>query len=311
MSKDKIYRPSAVLGAVLLIGVGAFFLYGNFHPAWDPWPLVARYWPVLLILLGLAKLWDYLWLRTHPDSTPSRGLSAGIIVLILAVVFIGIGLTRGRVSRRVNHESQSVERRGMEAVRARIEMNAGELRLSGGATKLLEADFDYAEAEGKPRVKYEASGGQGDLTIIQQENHFSGFNVGPTRNDWDLRLNNDVPLDLKLRMGAGRTDLRLKGLSLTRLDIKMGAGELEADLTGDWKHDLDATIQGGVGSATIRLPRDVGVRVNAVGGLGAINPGDLMKSGGAYVNEAYGKSATTLRLSVAGGIGEINLRQEK
>src|SRR3990172_8571171 len=132
MSKDKIYRPSAVLGAVLLIAVGGFFLYGNFHPAWDPWPLVARYWPVLLILLGVAKLWDYLWLRGHPDSTPTRGLSGGIIALIIIVVFVGIGLGRSRASRRVVHESQSVERRGTEAVRARIEMNAGEIRLSGG-----------------------------------------------------------------------------------------------------------------------------------------------------------------------------------
>jgi hypothetical protein len=96
-------------------------------------------------------------------------------------------------------------------------------------------------------------------------------------------------------------------MAVRRLDVDIGAGELQIDLTGPWDQDLDARIQGGVGEATVRLPREVGVRVQATGGLGGINAQGLRKEGGYYVNDAYGKSDVRLRISVTGGIGQINL----
>jgi hypothetical protein len=112
---------------------------------------------------------------------------------------------------------------------------------------------------------------------------------------------------MSVELGAGRAELTLGKLSLNKLDLRMGAGETIVDLTGDWKNDLAAEIRGGVGRATVRLPRDVGVRVTAAGGIGAINAHDLRKEGDAYVNDAYRKSPVTLRVDVEGGVGEINL----
>jgi predicted membrane protein len=90
----------------------------------------------------------------------------------------------------------------------------------------------------------------------------------------------------------------------------MGAGEVNLDLTGPRKQDLSADIQGGVGKAQIRLPKDIGVRAHAKGGIGSINVHGLTKDGDEYVNAAYGKSSTTIDLNVQGGIGEIDLNQE-
>jgi hypothetical protein len=183
-------------------------------------------------------------------------------------------------------------------------MAAGELKVAGGASKLLEADFDYSEAEGKPNVAYNVTGNQGQLSITQSG---EGVHFGRTHNNWNLRFANDVPMELKIEMGAGQGNLRLGGLLLTKLNLEMGAGQVTVDLTGDWKRDIDADIQGGVGAATIRLPNNVGVRVHAAGGIGSINAHGLEREGDAYVNDAYGKSAVTLRLNIEGGIGTINL----
>ena len=184
-------------------------------------------------------------------------------------------------------------------------MPAGELRVSGGATKLMEADFNYDEAEGKPETSYHVSGGTGELDVTQPGKK---FHFGPAHNEWNIRLANEVPMQLKVDMGAGHSDLKVGGLSLTRLDISMGAGQFTADLTGDWKKDLDAEIHGGVGHAIILLPEDVGVRVHATGGIGSINSGGLKRDGDEYVNDMYGKSPVTLRLDVSGGVGNIDLR---
>jgi hypothetical protein len=112
---------------------------------------------------------------------------------------------------------------------------------------------------------------------------------------------------MTVNMGAGRATLTLSGMALSRLELNMGAGETTVDLTGGWKKDLSAQIHGGVGRATIRLPKDVGVHVAAQGGLGRINASDFQKQGDAYVNDQYGKSTVTLRIEVEGGVGEINL----
>jgi predicted membrane protein len=87
----------------------------------------------------------------------------------------------------------------------------------------------------------------------------------------------------------------------------MGAGKTTVDLTGDYAQGFEASIEGGVGEATVLLPSEVGVRANAAGGLGKINAEGLQKKGNSYVNDAYGDSDVTLRVDVQGGIGEINL----
>ncbi len=296
-------RRSSLVGAVLLVALGLLFLYSNFRPGLDPWPLLSRYWPLLLIFMGLGKVWDQF--RSRDNSQAGRAwLGGGEIAVILLLVIAGIALSFQTASRRL-HDVEAIDRQGSEPVRVHIQMPAGELKLSGGANKLMEADFNYDEAEGKPETSYHVSGGTGELDVTQPGKK---FHFGPAHNDWNIRLANDVPMQLKVDMGAGQSDLKVGGLSLTRLDISMGAGQFTADLTGDWKKDLDAEIHGGVGHAIILLPEDVGVRVHATGGIGSINSGGLKRDGDEYVNDMYGKSPVTLRLDVSGGVGNIDLR---
>ena len=200
MAKDTIYRRGSIVGALLLVGLGALFLYANLRGL-NPWPLVSRWWPLLLILLGLGKLWDHFRQRSHPDAAGTAGLSGGVIAVLIVLLLFGIALRRERGTQRNVRRSETIERQGAESVRVRIEMPAGELRLAGGANKLLEADFDYSEAEGKPKVTYDVTGSLGQLSVTQTS---AGVHFGQTRNNWDLRLGSDVPMELRIEMGAGQ-----------------------------------------------------------------------------------------------------------
>jgi hypothetical protein len=293
---------SSLVGALLLVALGLFFLYSNFRPGLDPWPLLSRYWPVLLIFLGAGKVWDHLRPR---DASQAGGawLSGGEIAVILLLIIAGIALGFQTPSQKI-HTIETADRQELEPVQVHIQMPAGELKLSGGAGKLMEADFNYDEAEGKPEISYHVSGGTGQLDLTQPGRK---FHMGPTRNNWDLRFANDVPMELRVEMGAGQSEFKVGDLSLTKLEIHMGAGQVTTDLTGNWKKDLAAEIHGGVGHAIVRLPVDVGVRVHATGGIGSISAGGLKREGDEYVNEMYGKSPVTLRLDIAGGVGNIEL----
>jgi len=229
-------------------------------------------------------------------------LLATLATVLSAVACVGNGrLQEGSLLT----ESRSVKLGQARKIRVELQMGAGELQLAGGAKDLLEAEFAYASSRWKPQMDYSVTGAQGLLTIRQPKG--SSGPMGPGRNKWDLRLNDAVPVDLSVELGAGESKLTLGSLSLTSFDLNTGVGETLVDLTGDLKNSLEARIHGGVGQATVQLPRNVGVRVHAEGGIGQVRASQLKKEGDFYVNDMYGKSPVTLRVEVQTGVGEIHL----
>jgi N-terminal domain of toast_rack, DUF2154 len=225
-----------------------------------------------------------------------------VVLLVVAPVFLGSCGAQGQGVGELRSESQAVDPENAQSVVAELRMGADELKATGGADALIEADFAYNVADWQPEV----SGETDELSVEQGSGEDAPFG-GDARNEWDLRFNDDVPLDLSVEMGAGESDLDLDSLALTGLNLAMGAGVTTVDLTGDYEQNLAANIEGGLGEAAVLLPSEVGVRVNAQGGLGQINAEGLRSEGEAYVNDAYGDSDVTLEVDVRGGIGEINL----
>jgi N-terminal domain of toast_rack, DUF2154 len=208
---------------------------------------------------------------------------------------------------KMQRESKSVDPKNAQSARAQLKMGAGELHLTGGADQLMEGEFSYNVSEWKPKVSYDLSGEKGELVVKQGSAEGAGLS-GDARNEWNLRLNDEVPTDLVVQMGAGESDLDLDSLALTGVNLQMGAGKTTVDLTGDYAQDFEASIQGGVGEATVLLPSEVGVKAKAEGGLGTINAKGLQTVGNSYVNDAYGESDVNLSVDVQGGVGEINLK---
>ena len=229
------------------------------------------------------------------------------VAAIAAAMFLGAcGPQRVEVGE-LRTQTRSVDAEDAESVRANLRIALGELNVSGGADELMEADFAYNVSAWEPRVNYELGGDTGELNV-EQQGLGEGIPNRDVRNEWDLRLNDDIPMDLAVQMGGGVGNLDLDSLILTGLNLDMGAGATMVDLTGDWERDLSAVVRGGAGEVTLLLPSQTGVRVNAGTRLGRVNAEGLRKEGEAFVNGAYGDSDTTLEVDVSGGVGQINLR---
>jgi hypothetical protein len=310
MAQSGNVRRGSIGGAIIIIAIGVLFLIFNLRPDFNPWPIVARYWPLILIFAGLGMVWDSFMNRRNPDHAGTRWISGAALALLILAILFGVTSWHGRRNVGNYHrDTKSVDRQHAKSVSADINIPSGQLTLSGAPVSLVDADFDYNELEGKPDVQYSVEGDRGQLDITQKRE--GGVHMANTRNNWTLRMANDIPIDLSVNMGAGHDDLRLRDMNVTRLEVNMGAGELDLDLTGQRKTDLDATIQGGVGSATVRLPKDVGVEVHATGGIGSISAHGLKRDGDAYVNDAFGKTPTSIKMTIEGGVGEINLIEEQ
>jgi hypothetical protein len=197
-----------------------------------------------------------------------------------------------------------------EELHATVRMGAGEMLLEAGGADALDGIFEYRPSSVKPLVSYEVAGTgtpTGDLLIEQPD--FQPNMIGNMKNVWTIRLSKDVPLVLDVELGAGESDLNLSGLDLRELSVGMGVGDTTLDFSGTWSHDVSAQLQAGIGQVTMRLPADVGVRVTARrGGIGSFVADDGFTSdNGVFTNTAFGKTASTIDITVQRGIGEVRL----
>jgi len=231
------------------------------------------------------------------------------VIMLLAISGCAPARSHARSLARVGElqtRSESIALDGSKTERVDIFMGAGELDVSGGASELLQAKFTYNVAELEPQVKH--SGGTLSVRTPDAVADVSSlWKLADYRYEWDVHLNDNVPMEMHVDMGPGNANLKLGSLSLTRLDLDTGVGLITVDLTGSWQEDLDARINGGLGALTVRLPGNACVRVDVEGGLGNVNAQGLTKAGNDYVNNACGESGATLRIDIAAGVGNINL----
>jgi len=298
------HRPS-IVGALIVIAVGVFLLIVNLYPALDAWRLIDRYWPVVLILIGVGKVIESFRYRGAPgDPNPPHTSPMPYIVLVIVVLLCVGMLKEGRVQASL-HDSHALDVGAAKDVNAKLNMATGKLTITGGAERLLDGDFNYLPSDGKPLVDYSVTNGRGNIDISQpNDSHIRMMN---SHNVWDLRFSDKIPLDADVTLGAGEANLDARGIDLRNLLVNIGTGALNLNLTGPREHNLNATVKGGIGSATIELPKDIGVSVHTSGGIGAVVTHGLTENSHDYTNDAFGKSPATIYLTVEGGIGKIEL----
>ncbi len=295
MPQDDRKPKTSLVMPILLITIGGLFLLRNWNPGFEPYHILKTYWPLILILVGLGKIWDSSRNRAAGQATTgiALGSTLGVVAFVVVIVILLGHYQKTRhhddaddnFARHTSHVIEMRDLQGAKSVSAVLHMGAGELNVSGGSAHLVNADFH----------------------VDQESGH---TNFGPSNNAWDLNFTNDVPFTLRVDMGAGQGNLKLHGMNVTDVELHMGAGKVVLDLTGPRKSDLNVSVKGGVGQATVRLPKDVGVIAHAAGGIGSVRAEGLHENGSEYKNDAYGKTSHTIKLDVQGGIGEIELIEE-
>jgi hypothetical protein len=208
MSLNDRQPKTSLVMPILLITVGAVFLFKNWHPGFEPYQILRTYWPLILILVGLGKIWDSSRQRAAAPGERNTGIALGSTLGIVAFVFVLVILlghyqkTRGHETHGqyfANHTQQTIDLQGAKSVSADLHMGAGQLNVSGGSGHLLNAEFHFDRKWDEPTVDYRVSDGKGIMDVNQERGH---TNFGPSDNTWDLDFTDEVPLDLRVEMGA-------------------------------------------------------------------------------------------------------------
>lgn len=104
--------------------------------------------------------------------------------------------------------------------RISIEMGAGTLDISDGASALIEGTIQYNVANWEPTVKRSDD----QIRLYQETSGNVGIPDGEIENEWDLQFGS-APIDLNLSTGAYEGNLDLSGLSITNLTVSDGASK--------------------------------------------------------------------------------------
>lgn len=153
---------------------------------------------------------------------------------------------------------------------------------------------------------------------------------------WNVALSPDVPINLAIQGGVGKSDIDLSGLQITGLHVRCGVGQISMTLppvdasyttkveggVGQFKLQAPTGASGkleinaGIGNIEIVIPHNTAVRLNAKTGLGNIEVPDHFQQmkGGEFFGErewkteGYELADHRLVIEYKGGIGQFKIK---
>jgi len=222
----KLRRPS-LLGGLLWTGLGVLFLLYNFSIGPNVWRMAARYWPILLILLGLGKVIDYF--RQKEGVSIRFGEVMGIMFLVL----IGTAVTK-------------VSNTNFGRVISELPIEIGGSSVHPG--RWIGTSYSYSE-----EASYPVPSG----TALQIENSYGQVALSPgSDGEVRVRLRKVVYQneESRAKMIAGEIKLEAGPESITE---PQGAVKPEAEPTAKAKPEAEPAAKGKPGSVfVIRTNRD-------------------------------------------------------
>jgi hypothetical protein len=137
-------------------------------------------------------------------------------------------VTRNIQTGPVQQASRQVQLDGAERVKVGVQFGGGELEIKAGGEPLLDGEFIYNMPDLEPEIVYDVRDRQGELLVRHKENRIEwDRSITEMRNEWRLRLTQDVPLSLDIDVGASTGRLELGGLRIVDLDLAAGAADVQ------------------------------------------------------------------------------------
>jgi Cell wall-active antibiotics response 4TMS YvqF len=113
---------------------------------------------------------------------------------------------------------------------------------------------------------------------------------------------------------AGAAELTVLGLGNSRCDrfsLEGGMGKITLDFTGAWTSSTAAEIKMAMGELTLRLPRNVGVRLTLDRFLASFDPAGLVRTGNAFESPGYDRAGRTLDIDLTTAVGGVKVEWVK
>jgi hypothetical protein len=116
------------------------------------------------------------------------------------------------------------------------------------------------------------------------------------------------------QLSAGAAELSVIGLGNSRcdrIDFQGGVGKVALDFGGSWTASSEVEVRMAMGELTLRLPRQVGVRITLDKFLSAFEPAGLVRRGDSFESPGYNRDSRHLDIAVTTAVGQVRVEWEK
>jgi hypothetical protein len=264
-------RFIGILFAVVLIFVGVILLLSNLGILLvDPFRLLADFWPVLLIILGLYLIW-----------------------------------LRVRSPKKINPITSSQDLEGATRADVSINFGAGELgihSLKNGGGNLFSGTF-YSP----PQKTVCKRGDVLEVTLRQSEWPWTPH-VHWQGDDWNIGFNEMTPLTLRFNTGANRAFVDLTDNKVELVELSTGASDITLKLPKA-SGFTRAIIKGGAADIKVEVPRGVAARIRSKGALSSlkVNAGRFPGADNVYSSPDYDTAQNKVDIEINTGVSSVTV----
>lgn len=315
----------------LLIFLGVLFLGKELDWFYVDWHVIFRFWPVLLIYLGITMF-------VGKQSTSATVVT--IVLLCIAIPAAIISSVKHKIEQKWDDKDIHIDlgdndddhnddndnndehwegRTGKQSLSEPMEAaiktatfnldgGAAEFKIKGTSTDLVAADTDLDF--GKVSLKKSVSGSNADVNFSFKNKHnnihFDGKNG--IDNKIDLKLNPEPEWNMNFEFGAGKADFDLSDFKVKKLSLKTGVTSTDLKL-GDKVDNSEITIESGLADVDVEIPASIGCRIKVDGGLNAKTFKDFVKNGSFWESPGYEKATKKMQINFTGGLANLKVRR--
>ena len=299
--------PSRLRWGLLLVAIGAMLLLNNTGAlSWEYWLQLLYWWPILLIAIGVEKI--FLRTRLQILSYLSPLILVGTMVYIAFDTGAETANSHDYFSRYRWSEASDSSVRLTEAT---IENGSTNLYVGRGGSDLVSARFDrfsrkpkidFSKNSGIARLEMRRGGGSSNWSgrdFIVINNHRDG-------RTWNLTFSEEVPLKLTCRGRNADMDLNMTSIPMENLLIDDPGGEIYLRV-GTMKPRVNVELSGRDAEFQFRIPDGVGVKVTGSGKSDYLRRKGFIEKGGDYFSGGYDTSNVQISLKINDELEEFSI----
>ena len=297
-------RPQRLLGisiwGIFLLFLGIVFLLQtlNILP-WGLWGTLWRFWPVLIIVIGLGIL-----LRRY------NAWLVSLLVLAILGACLGVAiwqyspsLSSGIVTKSYSEPLDSLERAQIE-----IDFSAGTITISSlplGSPSLVEIDSEVRNSRKTINVDFHQQDGEGKLYLSAVNQRFWG-EVGIR---WEVRFTKSIPLVINIKSAASNMKLDLSKLKVTELRLDVDAGNYIVT-TPSSAGTCDIEIEANAANIEVTIPDGVAAKIQLDTNLCAldVNKSRFPQQGDYYMSQDFVSAENRVELEIDCDVGRVQVK---
>lgn len=284
----------------LLIVLGAIFLLNNlgFLP-WDAWTNLWKFWPVLLILIGV-------------ESIIGQPVSLKTIIILLLIIFIAPviiavnPITNNPFSTNQLNISENSGR--LTKAKLIIDMPATnfEVRAGENTDKLVEGSISYSKASNTPQVRKEEAFSQAIISLSQTAGPVLPL-ISSLKNNTTLLLNTKIPFELQIKTGATKGKIDLSKVRVDSLELDSKAGDINLIFGNSYSSRV--RIKSSAANIQIEIPEGIQARIKIDSKVKNLSIHERFKSqDGEYKSSDFDKAFTKLDIYIESLAGSISVK---